>query len=59
MLGPWLKIDETDKQNLLELEDAGERVARLANLLERLAEDTRSKVVERHRRRYGGMSGRN
>lgn len=59
LLGPWLKAEEREKQDLLELRGAAERVTRLADLLDDLIGRVRPEVEQHRRRRYGGLGGRN
>lgn len=59
LLGPWLKAEETDKQQLIELEDPTERVECLGALLDRLAAEVTTEVRARRRQRFGGLGSQN
>lgn len=58
-LAPWLQCDETDKQRLLEIEPAPERIEYLAELIDRLLQRTRAQVTDRRRQKYAGLGSGN
>lgn len=58
-LGPWLQVDELEKQKLLEVPDAAGRVTLLADLLERLLEATRREAHRHRLRKYYGFGAQN
>lgn len=58
-LAPWLQIDEAQKQRLLEIEAAGDRVAHLAEMLDDLLARTRDEVTAYRRRKFGAIASAN
>jgi Lon protease-like protein len=58
-LAPWIQVDESVKQRLLEIEPAAERVAHLAEVLDDLVGRTREQVTEHHRAKWFGLGRAN
>jgi Lon protease-like protein len=58
-LAPWIQVDETVKQRLLEIEPAPDRVAHLAEVLDDLLARTRDEVHEHNREKWGGLGREN
>jgi hypothetical protein len=58
-LAPWIQVDESVKQRLLEIEPAAERVAQLAEVLDDLLTRTREAVDEHHRDKYENLGSTN
>lgn len=58
-VAPWLQVDEETKQRLVETEDAGERVALLAEVMDDLLSRTRETVGDYRRRKFAGPGALN
>lgn len=58
-LAPWLQVEELEKQKLLEITGAADRVSLLAALLERLLETTRRQAYQHRLRKYHGFGAAN
>lgn len=58
-LAPWIQVDEIQKQRLLELEPAAERVAHLAEVLDDLLARAREEVTEHQRRKWRAIGSGN
>ena len=58
-LGPWLRADEVEKQQLLETIEPLERVKSLVGLLIQLRDKVTKEAGDRRRRRYGGLGAQN
>ncbi|MGE5594507.1 MAG: LON peptidase substrate-binding domain-containing protein [Hyphomicrobiales bacterium] len=58
-LAPWLQAAELEKQQLLEAEEAHERLQRLSALLDQLLERTRNEAEEYRRRKHLGFGAAN
>jgi hypothetical protein len=58
-LAPWIQVDETVKQRLLEIEAAADRVAHLAEVLDDLISRTREEVQEHYREKWGSLGREN
>jgi uncharacterized protein len=58
-LGPWLQVDEEQKQRLLEIEPASDRVGYLAEILDDLLNRTQSEATEYRRKKFDSLGGRN
>ena len=58
-LGPWLQVDEEQKQRLLEIEPASDRVGYLAEILDDLLNRTQAEVTEYRRKKFDSLGGRN
>lgn len=58
-VAPWLQTDEEVKQRLLELEQAEDRVAQLAEVLDDLLTRTREEVDLYRRRKFRGPAAEN
>lgn len=58
-LAPWIQVDETVKQRLLEIEPAAQRLAHLAEVLDDLLTRTREQVIEHQRQKFGALGSDN
>lgn len=58
-LGPWLQVEEDAKQRLLEIEEAADRVAHLAEMIDDLLTRTREEVIEYRRKKFGTLGAGN
>lgn len=58
-LAPWIQVDETVKQRLLEIEPAADRVAHLAEVLDDLLTRTRAQVDEYMMRKWRAFAAAN
>jgi Lon protease-like protein len=58
-IAPWLQVEESVKQRLLEIVPAAERVAYLAEVLDDLMTRTQAEVIDYRRRKFHGFGAQN
>lgn len=58
-VAPWLQVEEDTKQRLLELEEAGPRLAYLAEVLDELLARTQAQVQDHRRRKFSALGATN